>query len=243
MLEPPHAAPGRRPALTRRAALAGALQALALLAACTSLPGRMVAQFTPPAASGSTPASGPPPPAGQASPVAPDSACVARLSAVVAPTPLPYPGYNQPEPETGLHVIGTPHVIDLATYRLEVTGKVARPSSLTFDELRCLPRIEAHVDLECPRFFLDPQKLAGTTIAGLLALARPLAGAETIRLSAVDGYQSSIPVADAQAAENFLAYELNGRPLPASHGFPLRAVFPRRAGAAWTKWLVRIDVT
>ena len=36
--------------------------------------------------------------------------------------------------------------------------------------------------------------------------------------------------------------QMNGAPLPLSHGFPLRVVLPGIAGARWTKWLDRIHV-
>jgi sulfite oxidase len=42
--------------------------------------------------------------------------------------------------------------------------------------------------------------------------------------------------------ENFLAYELEGKPLPVLHGFPLRAIFPTKDGNSWVKWLVEINV-
>ncbi|GAA1610186.1 sulfite oxidase [Actinoplanes couchii] len=40
-----------------------------------------------------------------------------------------------------------------------------------------------------------------------------------------------------------LAYELNGEPLPADHGFPLRVVVPGWIGIASIKWVGRIDVS
>jgi DMSO/TMAO reductase YedYZ molybdopterin-dependent catalytic subunit len=39
-----------------------------------------------------------------------------------------------------------------------------------------------------------------------------------------------------------LAYEMNGRPLPADHGFPVRLVVPNWVGVASIKWLGRIEV-
>jgi sulfane dehydrogenase subunit SoxC len=39
-----------------------------------------------------------------------------------------------------------------------------------------------------------------------------------------------------------LAYELNGRPLPPQHGFPLRLVVPGWYGMTNVKWLERITV-
>ena len=39
-----------------------------------------------------------------------------------------------------------------------------------------------------------------------------------------------------------LAYEMNGEPLPAEHGFPLRAVVPGWYGMDSVKWLTRIEI-
>ena len=52
------------------------------------------------------------------------------------PWPRRIPGYTEVDPETGLHMTGTPQHIDIASYRLKVTGKVDRPLSLTFDDSR-----------------------------------------------------------------------------------------------------------
>jgi len=40
-----------------------------------------------------------------------------------------------------------------------------------------------------------------------------------------------------------LAYEMNGQPLPKSHGAPLRLVVPGWFGIAWVKWLNRIEMS
>jgi hypothetical protein len=42
--------------------------------------------------------------------------------------------------------------------------------------------------------------------------------------------------------QTFLAYEMNGRQLPDSHGFPLRAVIPGYYGMKQPKWLTEIEV-
>ena len=40
-----------------------------------------------------------------------------------------------------------------------------------------------------------------------------------------------------------LAYEMNGRPLPADHGFPVRVVVPGWIGIASIKWVGRVEVS
>lgn len=55
-------------------------------------------------------------------------------------------------------------------------------------------------------------------------------------------FGGSIPVAKALAGETLLAYALNGAPLPALHGFPVRALVPGFIGARSVKWLEQVVV-
>ncbi len=55
-------------------------------------------------------------------------------------------------------------------------------------------------------------------------------------------FGGSIPLAKALAGETLLAYALRGAPLPALHGFPLRALVPGYIGARSVKWLEQIIV-
>lgn len=56
-------------------------------------------------------------------------------------------------------------------------------------------------------------------------------------------YARSLPRATALRPDVLLAYQMNGEPLAASHGFPLRAIVPGWYGMAAVKWLTRILVT
>ena len=53
-------------------------------------------------------------------------------------------------------------------------------------------------------------------------------------------FGGSIPVEKAFASETLLAYALNGQPLPALHGFPVRALVPGYIGARSVKWLEQV---
>jgi DMSO/TMAO reductase YedYZ molybdopterin-dependent catalytic subunit len=83
---------------------------------------------------------------------------------------------------------------------------------------------------------------SGVPIRYILGLASVQNGAQEIKLISADGYEVKIPLGDASNEENFLAYELSGKPLPILHGFPLRAVFPSMQGNNWVKWLVEIQI-
>ncbi|XP_015524470.1 sulfite oxidase, mitochondrial isoform X1 [Neodiprion lecontei] len=58
-------------------------------------------------------------------------------------------------------------------------------------------------------------------------------------------YGSSIPISKAidPKGDVILAYEMNGKPLPRDHGFPIRVVVPGVVGARNVKWLGRIIIS
>jgi DMSO/TMAO reductase YedYZ molybdopterin-dependent catalytic subunit len=165
------------------------------------------------------------------------------LPTVVAPTPpATIPGYAELDPTTGLHVTGGAPEVNLEAYRLEVTGKVDRPLTLTYDELRCMPKLEVHCTLICPGFFQDEATWAGASLDYVLDQAGVHPDAEGLKLVSVDGYVTEVSMEAAREGDNFLAYEWEGEPLPVLHGFPVRAVFPALQGNKWAKWLVEIEV-
>lgn len=178
------------------------------------------------------------------SPVATPAADVAcALAPIVVPTmPEEVPGYTALDSATGLHMTGTPQLIDLESYRLEVTGLVDTPQSLTYDQLRCLPKVEAGPELVCPGFFVDEASWAGTPILDVLALAGVQDNATRVRLVSADGYGVYVALANLEEQGGFLAYEWEGEPLPILHGFPVRAVLPGQTGGLWVKWLVGLEV-
>jgi DMSO/TMAO reductase YedYZ molybdopterin-dependent catalytic subunit len=157
--------------------------------------------------------------------------------------PKVIPGYTELDKETGLHVTGTPPAnLDFKQYRLEVSGKVGRPLQLTYDELRCLPKVTARPRLICPGFFVDEANWSGTPLKQILEKAGVKENAKAVRLTAADQYFVVLPLNQAMAQSAFIAYEWERKPLPVLHGFPVRAVFPGLEGNQWVKWLIKIEV-
>jgi DMSO/TMAO reductase YedYZ molybdopterin-dependent catalytic subunit len=162
---------------------------------------------------------------------------------VTAPTlPASIPGYTLLDETTGLHVTGQHVEVDLADYRLRVTGKVDHPLELTYDELRCMPKVTQKPVLICPGVFEDVATWSGVPLSYIFELAGVQEEAEAIQLVSADGYQAHVLMVEALYEDNFLAYEWEGQPLPILHGFPVRAVMPALMGSKWAKWLVEIQV-
>jgi DMSO/TMAO reductase YedYZ molybdopterin-dependent catalytic subunit len=147
------------------------------------------------------------------------------------------------DPETGFKVTGTPPAnLDFKQYRLEVSGKVDRPLQLTYDEIRCLPKVTERALLICPGFFGYETNWSGTPLAQILAKAGIQAGAKAVRLTAADDYFVVLPLPKAMAKDALIAYELDGKPVTIRHGFPVRAVLPGSEGNRWVKWLIKMEV-
>jgi DMSO/TMAO reductase YedYZ molybdopterin-dependent catalytic subunit len=184
---------------------------------------------------------------------------------------LPLEALRHPITPVGLHYLlihfDIPHV-DERAWRLEVGGRVARPLTLTLEDVRARPARTLAVTLECAgngRALLSPRALSqpwlmeavgtaewtGTPLAPLLEEAGLEPGAAEVVFTGLDrgvqgdvehDYERSLPVADALRDEVLLAYAVDGRPLPPQHGFPLRLVVPGWYGMTHVKWLRSITV-
>ena len=155
--------------------------------------------------------------------------------------------------------------IDPAAWRLEVTGLVRTPLSFSLDDVGAMPKIDAVTVLECAGNGRGLMKLANTSgtqwgrgavgnarwrglpLADLLRRAEPGLDAKHVWFEAADQaplpgaprFVRSIPLEKAMQ-DVLLADRMNGEPLPALHGGPLRAIVPGWYGMASTKWVTRV---
>jgi len=142
---------------------------------------------------------------------------------------------------------GTPS-IDPATYRLHVTGLVENELNLSLDDLKAMSAGTLMRTMEC---ISNPVggDLIGNAVwdvvpfAAILEMAKPSTEAVEIITRAADSFETSIPIELARDPEAYLAFGMNGEPLPPDHGFPVRCLWPGRYGMKQPKWLVEIVVT
>jgi sulfane dehydrogenase subunit SoxC len=182
---------------------------------------------------------------------------------------LPLEALRHPITPAGLHYLLIHYdipAVDPESFRLEITGAVERPLTLSLDDLRRRDRLDKPITFECAgngRALLEPRPVSqpwlteavgtaewgGTLLAPLLEEVGASRAAIELLFSALDSgieggeaqtYERALPVHEARDA--ILAYDMNGEPLPPQHGFPLRLVVPGWYGMQNVKWLTRITV-
>ena len=179
---------------------------------------------------------------------------------------MPLEALRYPVTPTGMHYVlvhfDVPE-IDVAGYELRVDGRVRAPLMLTLGELRSRPAVSMPVMMECAgsgRARLVPRPVSapwheeaigcaewtGAPLRGILEEAGLLDDAVELVFTGCDrgidqnveqDYQRSLPVEEAMREDVLVAYAMNGQPLPAAHGFPLRLLVPEWYGMASVKWL------
>jgi len=156
-----------------------------------------------------------------------------------------------------------PVSVDIApdTWRLAVTGLVDSPLDLGLADLQAMPRRTFTAFLECSgdsRGRFEPKadgtqwgntavgnaEWSGVPLTTILDQAGVREGAVDVVSQGGDfpEMRRGLPLAMARDPNTMLVWEMNGGPLPAPHGGPVRLFVPGWGAIASTKWLVGLDV-
>src|SRR5258708_6574155 len=156
--------------------------------------------------------------------------------------------------------------VDLATFRLKVTGLANKTLSLSLDDLKKMRTVDMVAGFECsgnsPRSIeglASNAKWTGLPLKSILDQAgmKPevrevvFFGADhgseevefrTNKYTVEQNFGRSIPRERLAGLEPFVAWSLNGEPLTKHQGAPLRLIVPGWYGVANVKWLSQIHL-
>ncbi|MER8233099.1 molybdopterin-dependent oxidoreductase [Streptomyces sp. NPDC094049] len=146
--------------------------------------------------------------------------------------------------------------VDATTWRLRIHGQgVARPLSLSFEDLLRRQLIERDITLTCVSNeiggpYIGNARWIGVRLADLLREAGvkpPSQGglADQLVARSVDAMTIGSPVETVMDGRDaMLAVGMNGQPLPFEHGFPVRMLVPGLYGyVSACKWIQDIELT
>lgn len=159
-------------------------------------------------------------------------------------------------------------IVDPDSYELVIDGLVEKPLKLSLKELQRLPEKSLHAVLECSgngraqhkpkpggvpweKGAVGNAEWTGTSLADLLAKARPkpearfarVEGADKPAMPGVPPFVRSVPIAKLRDAGTLLAWKMNREPMPLLHGGPLRLILPNWYGQNWIKWVTHITLS
>jgi len=156
------------------------------------------------------------------------------------PNRLP-PGQVLTEKWPVLHYGNIPRY-DMAKWRLRVFGSVANELQLTYDEVKALPAQTVHCDIHCvttwSRFDND---FHGVPFSHISERAEPKPEAQFVIFHCYAGFTTSVPLDVLLEEDVLLTWQHDGQPLAPEHGYPLRALVPRRYFWKSAKWLEEVE--
>ena len=166
------------------------------------------------------------------------------------------------------HLEGIPTSVDPGTFRLQISGHVETPLSLSVAELRSgFETVSLVAVNQCSgnsRSFFEPRvpggqwkngamgnaRWAGVRLRDLLDRAGVKGGAVDVAFSGLDraamagtpNFVKALGIDHSQDGEVMVAYQMNGADLPMLNGFPLRLVVPGWYATYWVKALNHVQV-
>lgn len=135
-------------------------------------------------------------------------------------------------------ILGDP---SLAHFQLNVRGECDHPLELGYAALLKMPHAEQRCDVHCVTgWSVFDSRWQGIPMTELATLARVRPSARYVIFEAAGGYTTNVPIEEALRPNAMVAYRLDGDPLAAPNGAPVRALVPSLYFWKSAKWLTAI---
>ena len=129
-------------------------------------------------------------------------------------------------------------------WRLVVDGMVARPMSLSVDQLKSYPSRSQITEVVCEEGWSYIAEWNGVPLSYILNLVGAHPQAKYVFYFSIEpDWWESMDMADAMHPQTLLTYGMNGDALPVGTGGPIRMRLPRQLGYKSVKFLNRLIVT
>jgi DMSO/TMAO reductase YedYZ molybdopterin-dependent catalytic subunit len=157
---------------------------------------------------------------------------------------FPVSSADEPRPNGD---IGLKSEMDANAWRLHLLGgrgDARDGEDFTLDQVKSLPKREMVTELKCIEGWSQIVQWTGARFADFAAQYGPVTMTEYVRMETPDReYYVGIDSASALHPQTLLCYAMNGDPLTAEHGAPLRLVIPVKYGIKSIKRIGSIHFT
>lgn len=128
-------------------------------------------------------------------------------------------------------------------YQLHIGGSVQTPKTLAWSDVQNFPKYSEIEDFHCVTgWSVANVHWAGIHISQLVEHVKPAKSVQYVHFFSFDGqYSESLKLSEALDPSVVLAYEMDGKPLLQSQGFPLRLVVPKMYGYKSIKWVNKVE--
>lgn len=135
-----------------------------------------------------------------------------------------------------------PHV-DVATWRLALSGNVGNKQAWRIDQLRALPQESQITRFICVEGWRVIGQWSGVPLHRFLRAIDADTRSRYVAFRCADGYYTSIDMESALHPQTILALDFLGAPLTAPFGAPMRLRIPTKLGFKNPKSIIAMEVT
>ncbi len=170
-----------------------------------------------------------------------------NASAAVRPVAGSRPEFTPLAQHYRIDINTIPPEIQETSWRLRVSGLLAKPLVFTLDDIRGRTPMHQFITLSCISNevggdLIGTTRWTGVSVKQMLPELGLLANATHLKIRSADGFYEVVALDTIRADDRvMLAYAWDGLPLAAKHGFPLRIYIPDRYGMKQPKWIESIE--
>ncbi len=171
----------------------------------------------------------------------------AAQAAIFSPTKLvptyPESAITRPFPFNAYYDEDEAPVVDGASYKLEIAGRVDNKSSWTLDELHALPEVSQITRHVCVEGWSAIGSWQGARLSDFLMQIGADTRAKYVWFKCAEGYTNTIDMASALHPQTQMTFKYDHKLLPRAYGFPMKIRIPTKLGFKQPKYVVAVEVT
>ena len=136
----------------------------------------------------------------------------------------------------------TPH-LDPQRWTMSVDGLVDTPTTWSWDEMHALPQSDYEGPIHCVTTWSKfGMSWSGVSVDVLLDAVGVQEKAAYVLATSTTGYTTNLPLEHLRGGQAWVAWTVDGKPLPREHGGPVRLLVPHLYFWKSAKWVTRLTL-